>query len=155
MNIDLDSLRKLLRERLCEDVQVERRPDGALMVRTHFRFPDGDHFPIHLSEAPAGGFRLSDRGHTLMHVSYEHDVDSFLNGNRGMLLERIMSESGLCWDGGAFCLDTTPEQLPEAIFRFGQALTRVHDLMLLSRSSVDRRPHPLRRPRRPAFPLGE
>ena len=155
MNIDLDSLRKLLRERLCEDVQVERRPDGALMVRTRFRFPDGDHFPIHLSEAPAGGFRLSDRGHTLMHVSYEHDVDSFLNGTRGMLLERIMGESGLCWDGGAFCLDTAPEQLPEAIFRFGQALTRVHDLTPLSRSSVDRRPHPLRRPRRPALPSGE
>ena len=136
MNIDLDALRKLLCERLCEDVRVEPRPDGALMVRTRFRFPDGDHFPIHLSEAPAGGFRLSDRGHTLMHVSYEHDVDSFLDGTRGMLLERIMGESGLCWDGGAFCLDTAAERLPEAIFRFGQALTRVHDLTLLARSNV-------------------
>ena len=136
MNIDLDSLRNLLCERLCEDVRVERRPDGALMVRTRFEFPDGDGFPIHLSEAPAGGFRLSDCGHTLMHVSYEHDVDSFLDGTRGMLLERIMGESGLCWNGGAFCLDTAPERLPEAIFRFGQALTRVHDLTLFSRSNV-------------------
>ena len=136
MNVDLDSLRKLLCERLCEDVRVEPRPDGALMVRTRFQFPDGDRFPIRLSEAPAGGFRLSDRGHTLMHVSYEHDVDSFLDGTRGMLLERIMGESGLSWDGGAFCLDTAPERLPEAIFRFGQALTRVHDLTLLSRSNV-------------------
>ena len=136
MNIDLDSLRKLLRERLCEDVRVESRPDSELMVRTRFQFPDGDRFPIHLSEAPAGGFRLSDRGHTLMRVSYEHDVDSLLDGTRGMLLERIMGESGLDWDGGAFCLDTAPERLPEAIFCFGQALTRVHDLTLLSRSNV-------------------
>ena len=90
MNIDLDSLRK----RLCEDVRVEPRPDGALMVRTCFRFPDGDNFPIHLSEAVADGLRLSDRGHTLMHISYEHDVDSFLDGTRGMLLKRIMGESG-------------------------------------------------------------
>ena len=29
-----------------------------------------------------------------------------------MLLERIMGESGLQWDGGAFCLDTPPERLP-------------------------------------------
>ena len=136
MTIDSDSLQSFLCERLCEDVRVEPRPDGALMVRTRFRFPDGDRFPIHLSEAPAGGFRLSDRGHTLMHVSYEHDVDSFLDGTRGMLLERIMGESGLQWDGGAFCFDTAPERLPEAIFRFGQALTRVHDLTLLSRSNV-------------------
>jgi len=106
------------------------------MVRTHFEFPDGDRYPIHLSEPPYGGLRLSDRGHTLMHISYEHDVDSFLDGTRGMLLERIMAESGLEWDGGAFCLDTTSERLPEAVFRFGQSLTRIYDLTFLSRSNV-------------------
>ena len=127
--LDHDALRELLRKRLCEDVRVERRPDGALMLRTHFEFPDGDRFPIHLSEAASGGLRLSDRGHTLMHVSYEHDVDSFLDGTRGMLLERIMGEGGLQWDGGAFRLDTAPERLPEAVFVFGQALTRIHDLL--------------------------
>ena len=136
MTLNVDALQSLLCERLCEEVRVERRPDGALMLRTHFQFPDGDRYPIHLSEAAAGGLRLSDRGHTLMHISYEHDIDSFMDGTRGMLMERIMGESGLQWDGGAFCLDTSPERLPEAIFNFGQALTRVYDLTLLSRSNV-------------------
>ncbi len=138
MSLDADALRDFLCQRLCEDVRVEQRPDGALMLHTHFAFPDGDHYPIHLSEAAAGGLQLSDRGHTLMHVSYEHDVDSFLDGTRGMLLERIMRESGLRWDGnhGALCFDVAPECLPEAIFTFGQALTRVYDLTLLSRSST-------------------
>ena len=136
MTIDPGALRKHLCERLCEDVRVERRPDDALMLRTHFRFPDGDGFPICLSEAPAGGLRLSDRGHTLMHLSYEHDIDRFMDGTRGMLLERIVGESEMQRDGGAFFLDTAPERLPEAVFRFGQALTRVYDLTLLSRSNV-------------------
>ena len=138
MILDPSALQAFLCARLCEDVRVEPRPDGALMLRTRFQFPDGDRFPIRLSEAPTGGFRLSDRGHTLMHLSYEHDVDSFLDGTRGMLLERIMGEHGLQWDGdgGAFCLDTAPERLPEAVFRFGQALTRVYDLTFLSRSNV-------------------
>ena len=136
MTLNPDALRNLLCERLCEDVRVEPRPDGALMLRTHFEFPDGDRYPIHLSEAAAGGLRLSDRGHTLMHISYEHDIDAFMDGTRGMLMERIMGESGLQWEGGAFCLDTSPERLPEAIFNFGQALTRVYDLTLLSRSNV-------------------
>ena len=48
-----------------------------------------------------------------------------------MLLERIMGECGLQWDGGAFCLDTTREQLTDAAFRFGQALTRIYDLASL------------------------
>ncbi len=71
-----------------------------------------------------------------MHISYEHDVDSFMDGTRGMLLERIMAESGLQWDGGAFSFDTAPERLPEAIFQFGQALTKIYDLTFLSRSNV-------------------
>lgn len=131
MKLQIDALNLLLCERLCEEVAVEQRPDGALMVRTRFEFPDGDRYPIHLSELASGGIRLSDRGHTLMHISYEHDVDSFLDGTRGLLLKRIMGESGLQWDGGAFCLDTTPEHLPDAVFRFGQALTRVYDLIAL------------------------
>ncbi len=135
---DASALQKLLCERLCEDVKLQRRPDGALMLRTPFRFPDGDGYPIHVSEAPAGGLRLSDRGHTLMHASYEHDVDSFMEGSPGMLLERIMGECGLQWDGGAFCLDTTPEQLTDAAFRFGQALTRIYDLASLRRGRSPR-----------------
>lgn len=139
MALNTEALRTLLCQRLCEDVRVQERPDGALMLRTNFQFPDGDRYPIHLRESAAGGLRLSDRGHTLMHISYEHDIDTFLEGTRGMALERIINEAGLRWDGensGALCFDTAPERLPEALFIFGQALTRVYDLTLLSRSNV-------------------
>ena len=136
MTLDVDALRTLLCERLCEDVAVDARPDGELMLRTHFTFPDGDGYPFHLAEAASGGLRLSDHGHTLMHISYEHDIDAFLTGTRGMLLERIVGESGIHHDDGVFSVDTAPDRLPEAIFTFGQALTRVYDLTLLSRSNV-------------------
>ena len=129
--LNVNELQDSLRERLCEAVRVDERPDGALMVRTPFAFPDGDRYPIHISKAPSGGLCLSDRGHTLMHISYEHDIDSYLAGARGQLLEQVMGESGLRWDGGALCLDTSVEQLPEAVFAFGQALTRVYDLTML------------------------
>ena len=136
MTINEDALRDLLCERLCQDVGIDRRPDGALMLRTRFRFPDGDGFPIHLSEAPSGGLRLSDRGHTLMHISYDHDVDAFMDGTRGALMERIIAESGVRRQGGAFFLDTPADRLPDALFQLGQTLTRIYDLTLLSRSSV-------------------
>ena len=136
MALDTDTLQRHLCERLCADVQVTTRPDGAVMLRTHFEFPDGDQFPIHVSEIGIGGVRLSDRGHTLMHISYDHDVDAFLDGTRGQILERIVGETGVDRDGGVFCLDTSIERLPEAIFNFGQALTRIYDLTFLSRSRV-------------------
>lgn len=135
MALDVDSLQRALCKELCRDVRLERRPDGALMLATSFEFPDGDHYPIHVSEV-TGGLRLSDRGHTLMRISYDHDVDAFLAGSRGLLLEQIMAETGLTRNGGAFVFDTTTEQLSEAVFRYGQAMTRVFDLTMLSRSRV-------------------
>ena len=127
MTLDVRALRNLLCERICEDVRVDERSDGELMLRTHFSFPDGDGYPFQLAEAPSGGLRLSDCGHTLMHISYEHDIDSFVTGTRGMLLERIIAESGIHQQRGVFSVDTSVDRLPEAIFRFGQALTRAYD----------------------------
>lgn len=136
MSFDVVELQRTLCARLCEDVQFTERPDGALMLRTRFEFPDGDRFPIHVSKKGTGGVRLSDRGHTLMHISYDHDIDAFTSGTRWHLLEQIASESGVQRSGGEFFLDTSIDGLPDAIFRFGQALTRVYDLTLLSRSRI-------------------
>ena len=97
------------------------------MLDTGFKFPDRDHYPIHISEV-AGGVRLSDRGHTLMRISYAHDVDAFLQGSRGVLLERIMAETGLARADGAFVLDTPVQELSKAVFQYGQAITRIYDL---------------------------
>ena len=136
MALNTGALEELLCKRLCEEIHITKRPDGALLLRTHFEFPDGDQFPIHVSELGNGGLRLSDYGHTLMHISYDHDIDSFLEGTRRQLLERTMAEAGLEWDGGAFYIDTPLDRIPEAIFRFGQALTRIYDLTFLTRSHV-------------------
>ena len=122
---DQAAFRALLREHLCE---VEERPDGALMLRTRFLFPDGDAYPIHVLEAPAGGIRLSDRGHTLMHISYEHDIDAFLEGQSRALMDRVLGETGVAYDDGIFYLDTPPEQVPTAMFALGQAITRIYQI---------------------------
>ena len=106
------------------------------MMESPFTFPDGDHFPIYLSETAAGGVKLSDRGHTLMHVSYEHDVDLFYEGARASLREQIVRESGIEEDEGIFSIETPPDQVAGALFRFGQALTKIHDLTFLSRERI-------------------
>ena len=57
-----------------------------------------------------------------MHISYEHDIDSFLTGTRAMLFDRTIRECGINQDGGAISVDTALERLQEAIFGFGQEL---------------------------------
>ena len=71
-----------------------------------------------------------------MHVSYEHDVELFYEGARASLREQIVRESGIEEDQGIFSIETPPDQGAGALFRFGQALTKIHDLTFLSRERV-------------------
>jgi len=133
MAINLDKLQRKLCDQLCAAVCVERRSDGELMLATDYEFPDGDRYPIYLSDVP-GGVRLSDRGDTLMRISDNHDFDAFLSGSRGLLVERILGEEQVAQDHGAFYLDLPIDRLSDAIFRYGRALARIYDLTLRSRS---------------------
>lgn len=126
--LDRVQLERQLRERLCKEVRIHRRDDDVLMLESPFMFPDGDHFPIYLSETAGGGVKLSDRGHTLMHASTERDVDLFYEGPRALLREQIVRESGIEEDKGTFSIETAPDQVAGALFRFAQALTKIHDL---------------------------
>ena len=133
MAINPDNLQRRLCDQLCAAVRVEQRLDGELMLATEFEFPDGDRYPIYLSDT-LGGVRLSDRGDTLMRISYDHDIDTFLGGSRGLLIERILDEERVGQNRGVFYLDTPTDCLSDALFRYGRALTRIYDLTLHSRS---------------------
>ena len=136
MAIDWTLLENTLCERLCANVRVHKRDDDVLMLDTPFTFPDGDHYPIYLAETPTGGVRLSDRGHTLMHLSYEHDVDSFYDGARASLREQIVRECGIEEIDGVFTVEAPPDRIADVLFKFGQALTKIYDLTFLSRERV-------------------
>ena len=128
MRLDEAALERTLGNRLCACVRIHRRDDGVVMLDTPFTFPDGDHYAIYLSETPSGGVLLSDRGHTLMQVSYEYDVDAFYEAPRAALRERIVREAGIKEHDGVFSVETAPDQVADAAFRLGQALTKVCDL---------------------------
>ena len=53
MSLDHARLEERLCERLCTNVRVHRRADGVLMLESPFAFPDGDSFPVYLSETAA------------------------------------------------------------------------------------------------------
>ena len=107
------------------------------MIDTPFTFPDGDSYPVYLSETPYGKVVLSDRGHTMMHISYENDVDVFYEGRRSVLRETIVKEAGIDDNKGVFSIETTPDRIADSLFALGQALTRIYDLTFLNRERVN------------------
>lgn len=135
-------IEQLNEERLCEQfcaqIRLHRRPNGTVMLETPFTYPDGDQYPLYLSDTTTGGLRVSDGGHTLMHLSYENDVDKFFEGSRALLWSQVIAEQGVNYDdtSGQFWLECAPEELAVSSFRLGQALTRIYDLTFLNRSRV-------------------
>lgn len=135
-------LEQLNQERLCEqfcaNVQIHHRKNGMVMLQTPFSYPDGDQYALYLSELSMGGIRISDGGHTLMHLSYENDVDKYFLSTRNMLLHQVVDEQGIAFaeDSGQFYIDTNITHLADSAFKLGQALTRIHDLTFLNRSRV-------------------
>ena len=124
MALDRTLLEDTLCKRLCAKIRVHECDDGVLMLDTPFTFPDGDHCPIYVTQAGSAKVTLSDRGHTLMQMSYEHDVDPFYEGTRRVLLEQIVRDSDIQVDNGPFSAEAPPDQIADAVSRLGQALKK-------------------------------
>lgn len=137
MDVTTDKLQDQLCKALCANVAVRERPDGLVYVETPFHFPDGDSFSMYLRRLPSGGYRISDMGGTLMHLSYEQDIDKLQDGTRSRVFTQVLSEMGVADEEGELVLDIPADRLGSGVFQFGQALTRVHDLTFLNRVQVE------------------
>lgn len=136
MTLDIEKTQEMLCRRLCADVSIVQRKNGMLMLETPFTFPDGDHYVIYLEPLSAGGVRITDGGHTFMHLSYENDVSNFRDGTRGRLLGQVLTESEVKDTEGELWIDSSHDDLPRNVFRLGQAITRLYDLTFLNRTRI-------------------
>ena len=135
--MNTQQLQEQLCASLCAQAAAREISAGQWRVDTPFSFPDGDAYALYVEQLPVGGLRLSDKGATLMHLSYENDIEKFRDGTRNRLLQQILSESDVQENDGEFFLEIPASDLGHGVFRFGQALTRVHDLTFLNRLRVE------------------
>lgn len=136
MSFDLNLLKERLCKTLCGEVQIRKTSQGYLQILTPFTFTDGDAFQLYLQEMPGGGVRLTDFGHTLMHLSYENELGKFREGTRGKLFEQVLATAGMREENGLLILDSDLETLGAGVLQFGQGLTRIYDVNFLNRARV-------------------
>ena len=133
MNINKKVLQNKLCSLMCANITLHQVNDNLLLVETPFYFSDGDPYQIYIKEQPGGILRLSDMGHTLMHLSYENDVNKFREGTRGKIFDQIKAEFFIEENNGEFFIDGLLDDLGLNIFRIGQAITKISDLTFLNR----------------------
>lgn len=137
MNLDINQLQNTLCTLLCTEVKIKPQNGKLLSIETPFYFADGDPYQIYIQEMPGGIIRLTDMGHTLMHLSYENETDKLREGTRGKILDQIKAETSVEEDNGAFFIDTPMDNLGSNLFRLGQALTKINDLTFLNRAKAE------------------
>ena len=137
MDFKIEQIEHDLCRAFCADFNVKRISNGSLFVSTPFSFPDGDAFSFYIDKISTGGIRISDKGTTMMHLSYEYDVDIFIEGNRGRIFDQILSEFDVKNDDGEIYIDTYESNIATAIITLGQTLTRILDLTFLDRTQVE------------------
>jgi hypothetical protein len=136
MSFDVNLLKERLCRTLCGEVKIHKTRQGYLQILTPFAFTDGDTFQVYLEEMPGGGVRLTDFGHTLMHLSYENDLGKLREGTRGRLFDQVLATTGMREESGQLVFDAALESLGASILQFGQGLTRIYDLTFLNRARV-------------------
>lgn len=134
---DINKLQGQLCSLLCAEIQLVEKKGGLTLIETPFYFPDGDPYQIYLREMPGGIVRLTDMGHTFMHLSYENDISKFREGTRGKIFEQIKAEHDLNEDNGEFYIETPIDKLTANLFKIGQALTKLYDLTFLNRARTE------------------
>ena len=137
MNLNIELLQKSLCKLMCSEIKIVPKNDQLFMIETPFYFADGDPYQIYIKEMPGGIMRLTDMGHTIMHLSYENDIDKFREGTRGRLFEQIKAETSIEDCAGEFYIDTSMENLGFNLFRLGQGLTKIYDLTFLNRARAE------------------
>lgn len=128
------TLSRLLCESWCAELDAERVGDGVRMSLPLTEL-DGDAVTVWLSPT-FGGWRISDQGTTLMRLSYQHDIDSLLEGTRGQVFERILTEHSVCYDDGRLIADVAERDLAGSLLQFGHAIQRISDLRFWTRTRV-------------------
>jgi len=133
--MDVARLQDAFREKIASEVRLVPEGIDRYRVLTPFRFDDGDSLGIVLLRR-GEGWRLSDEGHTFMHLTYWLDEADLRRGTRASLIENALSAFSVRLEDGALFIDAALDQLGDALFSFVQALLKITDVTYLSRERV-------------------
>jgi hypothetical protein len=72
----------------------------------------------------------------MMRLSYEHDLDTLLDGQRKKVLEQVVRDGGAEFENGEVWLHSGETNLAEGLMRLEQTLSRIEDIGLWTRLRI-------------------
>ncbi|HJX50525.1 hypothetical protein A3K73_03870 [Candidatus Pacearchaeota archaeon RBG_13_36_9] len=135
--MESETILKQFREKVSEKITLKEKGMMRYIVQTPFLFEDGDHVVIVLKYAKeVKKWRLTDEGHTFMHLSYFMDIKDTKSGTRQEIIKTSKMMFGVEEKDGELFLFVRDDKFGDALFDFVQALLKIMDVTFLERDRV-------------------
>ena len=132
--MELDDFRKDFKKKICDEINLISEGIGRFVVKTPFTFDDGDHLKIILRKNNKGKWSLTDEGHTLMHLTYEHiDIET---KTRQQIIEKALTMFGINNKEGELIINIGNEMYGDALYSFIQGILHISDVTYLKREQI-------------------
>lgn len=129
-------IQQSFRDAVANSVQLLSEGVDRYLVFTPFHFDDGDHFVIVLHKRD-GRWRLTDEGHTYMHLSYHVDRAARKRGIRNEVIESALEKHGVRDEGGRLVADLNGSDAAGNVFyNYIQCLVSIANVAYLSSERV-------------------
>lgn len=110
----------------------EKRPGVTKLIAPLFH-EDGDMLDIFLEELGDNRVRVSDKGLSLMRLSYFYDIDT---PNKERIFRQILNENKVDEEEGNIYLDVDKQNIYPAVLHFGQTVAKVANMSLYRREVI-------------------
>ena len=110
----------------------EKRPGVTKLIAPLFH-EDGDMLDIFLEELDDDRIRVSDKGLSLMRLSYSFDIDT---PNKDRIFRQILVENKIEEDEGNIYFDVEKKNIYPAVLHFGQTVAKVTNMSLYRREVI-------------------
>ncbi len=135
--METKTILKQFKEKVCEKISLKEKGIGRYLVRTPFIFEDGDNLLIILKyDKEKKKWKLTDEGHTLIHLSYFMDSKDLLKGNRQEIIDNCKKMFEVEEKEGELFIYVEEEKYGDALYNFVQALLKITDVTFLERERV-------------------
>ena len=100
-----------------QQIELLQQGENRFLIKTPFRFEDGDHFTVVLKQA-LNSWVLTDEANTIMHLSYWLDTDVLeVEGNRKQIVDSALSMFSVEMRDGELVLPVIENRFGDALFR--------------------------------------
>ncbi|MCD4746283.1 MAG: DUF1828 domain-containing protein [Bacteroidales bacterium] len=117
---------------ICKEIELFQEGSNRYKVFVPFSFEDGDEYCIVLQKKGTI-WQLTDEGHTLMHLSYDMDVNDIFKGTRGNIIDNALVNYEIDNNNGELNKNIKDDDFGNALFSFIQGLIKITDIEYLSR----------------------